>query len=255
MGRKSSLAVHLVNASKAGKIAKASRLGIVVSAVLVFLIFAVSYYGTIVGNFTFSVDGTARRAGISMYEFADIKDYKTKVVSDVVNDNQGMTGLCGTEYYDGSMGWEVCIPSDEELTSVDGPNNGKSYIAHTFYVENAGELKLDMSATINILSALRGAEEAIRVRVIINGVGTTYAKLQSERGVSPGDPEPMTTGFYSIDKVMYQEFLDMEPGDFIKVTIIVWFEGEDRDHTNDIWDGGVKLDMKFTVINIYEEGR
>ncbi|PKK92432.1 MAG: hypothetical protein CVV62_00360, partial [Tenericutes bacterium HGW-Tenericutes-7] len=69
MSQKTKLAVHIVNASKAAKIAKASRLGIVVSAVLVFMIFAVSYYGTLVGNFTFSIDGTAKEAGISMYEY------------------------------------------------------------------------------------------------------------------------------------------------------------------------------------------
>ncbi len=253
MSQKTKLAVHIVNASRAAKIAKASRLGIVVSAVLVFMIFAVSYYGTLVGNFTFSIDGTAKEAGISMYEFADIKQYKTRIVSEKVDDNQGMTGLCGTEYYDGSQGMEVCIPSDEELHGIDGPHNSFSYIAHTFYVENAGDYKLDISATVNILSALRGAEEALRVRVIINGVGVTYAKVQSEKGDAPGELEPMTESFYSIDKVYYQEFTEFEPEETIKVTIIVWFEGVDKDHTNDIFNGGVKLDMKFSVIKVYED--
>ena len=253
MSQKTKLAMHIVNASKAAKIAKASRLGIVVSSVMVFFIFAVSYYGTMVGNFTFSVDGFAREAGISMYEYAELKDYKTRVVSAKVEDNQGMTGLCGTEYYDGSQGEEVCIPPDEEIVSIDGPSNGESYISHTFYVENAGDIKLDVSATINIISALRGAEEALRVRVIIDGVGVTYAKVQSENGDAPGELEPLTESFYSIDKVMYQEFLEMEPNDFIKVTIIVWYEGVDADHTNDIFGGGVKLDMKFSVIKVYDE--
>jgi hypothetical protein len=253
MGQKTKLAIHIVNASRAAKIAKASRLGIVVSSVLVFLIFAVSYYGTVVGNFTFSVDGFAREAGISMYEYADLKDYKTRVVSAKVEDNQGMTGYCGTEYYDGSQGEEVCIPGDEYFVNTDGPNNSFSYIAHTFYVENAGDFDLDVSATMNILAALRGAEEAIRVRVIIDGVGTTYAKVQSEKGDAPGELEPLTSDFYSIDKVMYQEFIRMAPGDTIKVTLIVWYEGTDADHTNAIFDGGVKLDMKFSVIKVYED--
>ena len=255
MSQKSKLASHIVNASKASKIAKASRLGIVVSAVLVFLIFAVSYYGTVVGNFTFSVDGSAQQAGISMYEYSDTKNYTTKIVSEKVEDNQGMTNLCGTEYYDGSQGMEVCIPPDEDIIGIDGPSNGASYIAHTFYVENAGDLKLDISATINILQALKGAEESLRVRVIINGVGVTYAKTQSENGLLPGSPEVLTEEFYSIDKVMYQEFIEVEPGETFKVTIIVWYEGVDMDHTNDIFGGGVKLDMEFSVIKVYEEER
>lgn len=257
MGKKIKLASHIVYASKAAKIAKASRLGIVVSSVLIFLIFAISYYGTMVGNFTFSVDGTAREAGISMYEFADIKDYKTRVVSGKVEDNQGMTGYCGTEYYDGSQGLDVCIPQDEFFTSREGSNNSFSYIANTFYVENVGDYKLDISSTVNIISALKGAEESLRVRVIIEDSETTYAKtyakLQSERGDSPGDVEPLTEGFFSIDKVMYQEFIEFNPGDTLKVTIIVWYEGVDADHTNAIFGGGVKLDMKFSVTKIYED--
>jgi len=103
MSQKVKLASHIVYASKAAKIAKASRLGIVVSAILIFLIFSISYYGTMVGNFTFSVDGFARDAGISMYEYADRKEYRTRIVSEKVDDNHGMTGYCGTEYYDGSV--------------------------------------------------------------------------------------------------------------------------------------------------------
>jgi hypothetical protein len=257
MGQKIKLASHIVYASKAAKIAKASRLGIVVSSVLIFLIFAISYYGTMVGNFTFSVDGTAREAGISMYEFAEIKDYKTRVVSGKVEDNQGMTGYCGTEYYDGSQGLDVCIPEDDYFTSKEGSNNSFSYIANTFYVENVGDYKLDLSATVNIISALKGAEDSLRVRVIIDDAGTiyanTYAKVQSERGDSPGEVEPLTEGFYSVDKVMYQDFIEFNPGDTLKVTIIVWYEGVDTDHTNAIFGGGVKLDMKFSVTKIYED--
>jgi len=253
MGTKSKLAIHIVNASKAAKLARASRLGIVVSAILTFLIFAISYYGIMVGNFTFSVDSFAREAGLSIYEYADVKDYRTRIVSDEVEDNSGMTGLCGTEYYDGSQGDAVCIPPDEDFLTKDGPSNGKSYIAHTFYVENTGDLKLDISASVNILSAYKGAEEALRVRVIINGVATTYAKLQSDKGDNPGEVEPLTTGFYSIDKIMYQEFENIDPSETLKVTIIVWYEGTDFDHGNDIFGGGVKLDMQFSVLRVYEQ--
>jgi len=253
MGKTTKLAAHIVNASKVAKIAKATRFGIITSAILTFLIFAISYYGTQVGNFTFSVDGFARQAGIAMYEYADDIEYKTRIISDTVEDNHGMTGLCGTEYYDGTLGQNVCIPEDSELISVDGPNNGSAYIAHTFYVVNAGELAIDMSGAINILSAYKNAEEALRVRVYINDVGTTYAKVQSNKSPTPGELEPYTEEFYSNNKVYYEEFFKLNPGDTIKVTIVVWYEGVDYDHDNDLFGGGVKLDMKFSVIKVYEE--
>jgi hypothetical protein len=253
MRKNTKLASHIIYASKAQKIAKASRLGIIVSAVLTFLVFSISYYGTQVGNFTFTVDGFARNAGIAMYEYANNKEYKTRIVSNKVEDNFGMTAYCGTEYYDGAYGTDVCMPLDEDVVSIDGPSNGTAYIAHTFYVENAGEKKLDMEASVNILSAYRGAEEALRVRVLINGFGSTYAKVQSGNGSFPGMVEPLTESFYSIDKVYHEEFLGLNPGDFIKVTVMVWFEGVDPDHTNELYGGGVKLDMQFSVTEVYDE--
>lgn len=252
MSRKLKLAEHIVYASKATKIARASRLGIAVSAILTFLIFAISYYGEVVGNFTFSVDRMAQNAGITMYEDAEIKDYSSRLISQRVDNADGMTILCGTEYSQFPVGHEVCIPSDEEIGLVDGPNNGQSYIAYTFYVENAGDGVVDLDATVNIISAAKGAEHALRVRVIIDGDGTTYAKPQSSKGDFPGFVEPLTEAFYSIDKVMYQEFYAFSPGDIMKVTVIIWYEGEDADHTISLVGGGVKLDMVFSITHVYD---
>jgi hypothetical protein len=34
---------------------------------------------------------------------------------------------------------------------------------------------------------------------------------------------------------------------------MVWFEGVDPDHTNALYGGGVKLDMQFSVTEVYDE--
>lgn len=252
MSQRVKLAERVISASRAAKVAKASRLGIVVSAILTFLIFAISYYGQVVGNFTFSVDGAGTRAGISMYEDDVIKDYTSRLMAEEAFDNQGMTSYCGTEYTDFPLGDEVCIPLDEELTAVNGSNNGERYLVYTFYVENTGDSPLTLSASLNILSTSRGAEEAIRSRVIINGVGTTYAKRQSEQGDNPGELEPLTEEFYSPAQVMYQEYTSFQPDDVLKVTVVIWYEGEDADHLDEIQRGGVKMDMQFSVIDVIE---
>ncbi len=251
MSQKIRLAERVVYASRATKIAKASRLGIMVSAILTFLIFAISYYGEVVGNFTFTVDRMAQRSGITMYESIIDKEYTSRLIATKVDNAAGMTIYCGTQYTEFPIGADVCLPSDDTLSSVDGPNNGESYLVYTFYVENGGDLPVDMSAAINIVSTSRGAEEALRVRVIIDGIGTTYAKRQSARGEAPGELEPLTEAFYSLNEVMYEEITYFEPGDQIKVTIILWYEGEDADHTINLIGGGVKLDMQFSVINVY----
>ncbi len=252
MSQRVKLAERVISASRAAKFAKASRLGIVVTAVLTFLIFAISYYGEVVGNFTFSVDRQAQEAGISMYEDDVVKDYTSRLIAGKVEGADGMTIFCGTEYTVFPIGDEVCLPSDEEIASVNGPNNGENFLGYTFYVENTGQLPLTVASSINIISTARGAEEAIRVKVIINGVATTYAMRQSENGDNPEALEPFTEAFYGPAQVMYQEVTSFQPGDVLKITVIIWYEGEDADHTNDIQSGGVKMDMQFTVIEVYD---
>lgn len=252
MSRKVLLAERVVRASKAARVAKASRLGITVSAVLTFMIFAVSYYGTVVGNFTFSVDRMAQNAGITIYDDATTKEYASRLVSTKVDNADGMTGYCGTEYTSFPLGHELCIPTDEVVTSVDGSHNGTSYLAYTFYVENAGDSVVDLTAQINVVSATKGADEAIRVRVIIDGEGTTYARRQTVNGPAPGELEPLTQAFYSINTVMYQEYYMFQPGEIKKVTVLLWYEGEDADHSINIVGGGVKLEMEFSVSKVYD---
>lgn len=250
MSNKSKLAEKVVFASKAFRLSKTARFGIVITAILSFLIFAISFYGMHAGNFTFTVDQRSYQVGISLYESLDGSP-TSRLVADKVDNADGMTGLCGTEYSTRPLGHHQCIPPDEEVSSVDGPNNGESYIAYTFYVEMKGSSNYvaDLQASINLLSSSRGAEEALRVRVIIDGEGTTYAKRQSERGENPGQLEPMTEGFHNYNTVMVQNFMNFSPGQIMKVTVIVWYEGYDADHTIDLWSGGVKLEMNFTVSN------
>ncbi len=258
MSQKGKLATRVMAASKAAKIAKVSRLGIIASALLTFMIFAISYYGQKVGNFTFTLDRLALESGMTLYDDINDKEYKTKIIADQVSEADGMTAYCGIRGDDGELltrfpvGDTVCMPSDEWLTSIDGPNNGDNYLAYTFYLEHVGTKDVDLQTTVTLLSASKGAEEAVRVRVLFDGVGVTYAKLQSETSKTPGEPEPLTTPFLGITTVMEQTFTRYIPGEITKVTVILWYEGEDSNHNIALHSGGVKFEMKFTVTRIYQ---
>lgn len=254
MRDKIKLAKHIVYASRAAKVAKASRFGIMASAILTFMIFAISYYGQRVGNFTFVVDRSATRAGITMFENFETRNETSLLYAPRVDNADGMTALCGTEYTFVLPGSDLCIPDDETLGSVDGNNSKYSYLAYTYYVANAGNKWLDLKATISIIDEDKGAINAIRVRVIFNGVGTTYAAPQTVLGTNPGQPEIMTERFSALREVMTQDFERFAPGEIMKVTVIIWYEGEDADHTNAILGGGVKFKMDFKVNNVYDEG-
>lgn len=260
MGQKARLAEQILHASRVAKIAKASRLGIAISAILSFMIFAISYYGEKVGNFTFTVDEMAFKAGIQLYESLDQADGSTRLTAPQIDSTDGMTSLCGTIYSSKPIGNEVCLPSDEILSSVDGSNSGESYLVYTFYVRNGGTIAVDLIGSIDVISASRGAEEAVRIRVIFDGVNddysaTTYARVQTTRNDNPdaGLPEPETTPFYSETQVLNHEFFNearsgyLQPGESIRVTVILWLEGEDADHNLNIVGGGIKLAMEFTV--------
>lgn len=258
MSQKGRLAQRVLAASKAAKIAKVSRLGIIASAILTFMIFSISYYGQKVGNFTFTLDRLALESGMTLYDDAENKEYKTKIIADQVSEADGMTAYCGIKDNEGNLltrfpvGDTVCMPSDEWLTSVDGPNNGDNYLAYTFYIEHVGTKDVDLQASITLISASKGAEEAVRVRVLFDGIGDTYAKLQSETSKNPGEPEPLTTPFLGITTVMEKTFTRYVPGQITKVTVILWYEGEDSNHNIALHSGGVKFEMKFTVTRIYQ---
>lgn len=125
-------------------------------------------------------------------------------------------------------------------------------MVYTYYVENVGDNIVDLVGKVNVISESKGAIESIRVRVIIDGEGVTYARRQTALGITPGDPEPLTTPFFSVTQVMNHTIEEFRPGQFIKVTVVIWYEGEDPDHNNSILGGGVKLDMSFTISKIYE---
>ncbi|MGE4571521.1 MAG: hypothetical protein AB7E09_02130 [Candidatus Izemoplasmatales bacterium] len=252
MGRKVRLADKVLFASKAFRLTKTARFGIIVTAILSFLIFAISFYGMEAGNFTFTVDQRAYQIGVSLYENLDNKRYSTRLLADKVDNADGMTDLCGI-MPDRDPGHPSCIPPNEEIHSVEGSNNGESYIAYTFYVEmqSNGNYAADLLAEIDVISTSKGAEEALRVKVIIDGEATVYAKRQSENGQNPGELEPyVDQSFFGPSTIMRQTFTNFFPGDIKKVSVVIWYEGYDPDHTINLWSGGVKLAMNFTVTNI-----
>ena len=252
MARSAKLAEKVIFASKAFRLTKAARFGIVVTAILSFLIFSISFYSTESGNFTFAVDQRAYEIGVTLYEHADEKIYTSRLLAEQVDNADGMTDLCGI-MPDREPDHPTCIPPDETYFDAEGSNNGENYIAYSFYVEMTGQgiFIADLVAEIDIIGASRGAEEAVRVKVIFDEVSTVYAKLQSENGDNPGELEPYTDqAFFGPSTIMRQTFNDFSPGDMMKVTVIVWYEGYDSDHNIGIWNGGVKMAMRFTVSNV-----
>lgn len=133
----------------------------------------------------------------------------------------------------------------DNLDMIDGEHNGDNYIAYTFYLRNSGEEALAYEYEMTISNVTKGLDEAVHIRLYVNGVMTEYAKTSSDGS----GPEPGTTEFYSIGVVTRGRVDDFVPGQITKYTVVAWLEGDDPDCVDRVIDGLAKLDMNFSVIH------
>ena len=177
------------------------------------------------GRFTVSLDRNLMlKKGIILYENANEKDYKERLVAGEIDFLDNI-----------SIKW---IPENIH-NEADGAHNGDNYIAYTFYIENNGESDINYWSEILIDDVVKDVDEAVRVMVFLNDTKTVYAKLNN----ATGEPEVGTKAFYSQDCVMLEERKDFKVGETDKYTIVVWIEGDDPDCVNALLGGEIKMHM------------
>ena len=140
------------------------------------------------------------------------------------------------------------IPKDIQ-NGPDGSHNGQNYIAYTFYAENQGREVINYWRTIKIDDVVKNADEAVRVKVIKDGVETTYAKLNK----TTGEPEEGTIPFKEDGVIMLEQERNFRPGDVHKYTVVIWLEGNDPECVDNIIGGEVKMRMRLTEEHIEQE--
>ena len=131
-------------------------------------------------------------------------------------------------------------------TEADGSHNGDNYIAYTFYVENEGTETINYWYSTIIDDVILNVDEAIRVKLFLNGDETVYAK---KNGYTE-EPEDGTQAFYSDTTVMSECRQDFNPGDIDRFTIVIFIEGDDPDCTNALLGGELKMHMEITEEHI-----
>ena len=68
----------------------------------------------------------------------------------------------------------------ENVDSINGQHNGENYIAYTFYLKNAGLEAVTYEYVVNILNVTKNTDEAVRIRLYVDGTPTTYAKTKKD---------------------------------------------------------------------------
>ena len=168
---------------------------------------------------------------ISLSESADFKDPVTMLGADGIDQ---MTNI--------SVNW---LPDD--LDKVDGSHNGDHYIAYTFYLKNTGNKECNVTEKFELESAVKGADDAVRIRLYKNGEMTTYAKI----GVN-GEPEIDTVPFESETLIFSGVNEKLDTDQTIKYTLVIWLEGDDPECLDNIRGGKVKMSMTFEAESAQE---
>ena len=133
----------------------------------------------------------------------------------------------------------------KNIDSIDGNHNGKNYMAYTFYLKNEGIDGVKYDSAIDISELHLAVDEAIRIKIYLNGVPNVYAKQKSDGSLQP---EPSTIPFGSTSRIIRLNQKDILPGQIDKFTVVAWIEGEDPDCVNSIMGGSIKMVMKFNAL-------
>ena len=182
------------------------------------------------GSFTIKVNRVdMTKYGLSLSESPDMA-FKTSRLN--LNIDEAITNIDGTT-----------IPENID-DHEGGVHNGMHYIAYTFYLENAGEIECSVEYTVDMSGITNGLDSAMRLKLYVDGVPTTYAKTAAD-----GNPEPGTTPFVSPNIMMRGRFDLMQPTEVHKFTVVLWIEGNDPECIDWLIDGQVKVDMNFSIIH------
>ena len=183
------------------------------------------------GSFTINIDKfEMTKYGLSLSETRDMLRPTSNLNAKIA---EKMTNISGET-----------IPANVDM--IDGEHNGRDYIAYTFYVQNAGQVEVSYDYEIRMLGITNGLDEAIRLRLYVNGgEPTTYAKTRSDgKGAEPG-----TIEFRSSTIITRGRVEAFKPTDQTKFTVVIWVEGNDPDCIDWLIGGKMKLNMDIGIVH------
>ena len=203
---------------------------LVILVILTSIIYIASVLYEKSGSFTVSVNKyEMQKFGLTLSETKDMAHPSSSLNAKV---SEKMTNIAGETI-------------DANVDMIDGEHNGRDYIAYTFYVQNAGEVEVSYDYQINISNATQSLDEAIRLRLYVDGKQTTYAKTRSDGGGA----EPGTTEFYSASVITKGRVDAFAPEAITKFTVVIWIEGNDPDCIDWLIGGKLKLDMDIAIVH------
>ena len=182
------------------------------------------------GSFTVSVDKyQMTKYGITLCENRDM-----------VNKTSNLNANIDAQITNIAEEW---LP--DNLDAIDGNHSKDNYVAYTFYLQNTGAVEVPVEYAINISNITNDLDEAIRIRLYVDGEYTNYAKVKSD-GTGP---ERGTQEFYNASTAVYRRIENFAPQETIKFTVVMWIEGNDPDCVDWLLGGKLKADMFINIVH------
>ena len=209
---------------------KRLKLSVLLLLMILFVIYIVLEFRINNGSFYVSIrDNEQLESGMAIYESQKDPTPKRRLKAENL---QFMDNI--------SIDW---IPKNIQ-DEAEGSHNGDNYIAYTFYVENQSDTVLNYWYEMYSDDVVKNVDEAIRVMIIINDERKIYAKVNH----LDGKPEKETIGFLQEKDgtVIRDVRKNLAPGEFDKVTVVIWIEGDDPDCVDALIGGQIKMHMKVT---------
>ena len=125
-------------------------------ALFMAVLFGVSFMQENMGNFTINLNRLELfRRGIAIADNSQFEGATARLAAEAV-----------------SYGTNIAAEDlPDNVDEIDGSHNGKSYVAYTFYIRNAGKEDLGYDGKVKVASASKGVEKAARARVSQWGSG------------------------------------------------------------------------------------
>lgn len=252
------------------------RKKLIATLIVLFLLLAttiglVTYYGLSTGGFTINIDDELSGMGIVLKESVDGK---------------GSQSLNAPEYSDAQPISQPEINENFVLNTDGGyTSSAGNYIGYTFYLANTGGKQCDVETTFKITENTRDVASAARFWVFISHgteedgklvyfedshdkTGTIYKKAESSEeneeqyqasiaNMSYKETVDWNKDYSSKDDeniIYHTAFLDFNPGEDYKISIIMWLDGNDPDcvayygdkgERMGIIEGKLKIGMSF----------
>lgn len=223
------------------KFKRFSTIAIVASLSLLLLFSAFTLYGDKVGNFVIAIDQSSDdmpQLTLSMKE--DFSDVSSRLSVDMLSTQTNAT-----------YNW---IPDDIALGLGSKNDTAQNfYSAFSFYLTNAStQYPADYDMVVNVTETVGNPLSVLRIMIIEGDQnkdqGVVYALPEtSEEGVKKlqNSTTYSTLDMQEGSQIIKKRVYDLQPGDFIKYTVVMWIEGNDIDCTNERMNDRIRMNMEF----------